>query len=489
MNHHKKQCDSVPENIDQSKHGIHLEPCYKKCVLILSQEKASSNEENSFLVPLGQSASRLIKVLRAISILKNACFARGTVKHKGKEHIPLTITTMSAVAKIKEAAESKNESLYYEIKDVDLIAKKFKYHAFCYKDFVRQERPSQCQGQADSGSLKGDFEALIDCIQKIALSQNQAVSMSLLHEMYGIHKQDTRYRNKLKNRIQSYFPEKLFFVSVSKTVPEVVISKEGINSHTLFNNPDFVIKKASESLRSDILDYAKNMPTLKWPPYIEDLTSEAMQPPQSLVLFLSQLLKANQHFESYAVKRLVESYSSDLIHGVTRGKVLTAKHFVLSLGLHNITGQKKPVQIINRLGHCLEYNVTCEIETAHAEASQQQYADSGVLPVRPISANHAVNTFFWADNFDVNLESQTGHIALNSTHMIAFQEESQAGDHQLEFPHLPAHGWTDMCEIVWMNTAFPDNIEELLLDQNEDEQEDGAFGRDDDTNDDDESQD
>ena len=44
------------------------------------------------------------------------------------------------------------------------------------------------------------------------------------------------------------------------------------------------------------------------------------------------------------MKRLVEVYSSDLIHGVTRGKVITAKRFLLALGLHNLTGHKKPVQ-------------------------------------------------------------------------------------------------------------------------------------------------
>ena len=35
-----------------------------------------------------------------------------------------------------------------------------------------------------------------------------------------------------------------------------------------------------------------------------------------------------------------------------------------------------------------------------------------------------VLTFFWADNFDINLESLTGHGGVHSTHMIAFQEES-----------------------------------------------------------------
>ena len=354
LNHHKEQCDCVPEDIDPSKHGIHLEPCYKKFVLILLQEKASSNEESQppcTSRPKRQSSDQCS--LRKIYPKECQFCKRFRVKHKGKEHIPLTITTSSAEAKIKEAAAANAESMYYEIKDLDLIAKEFRYHVSCYKDFVRQDRRSQCQGPAESENLKGDFEAVIDCIQKRVLSQNQAVSMALIHEIYGIHTQDTRYRSKLKSRIQSYFPEKLFFVSVGKTVPEVLISKDGINLHTLFNDPDFIIKEAAETLRSDILDYTNSMPKLKWPPYIDDLTSEAMQPPQSIVLFLGQLLKANDHSESNTVKRLVESYSSDLIHGVTRGKVVTAKHFLPGLELHNITGQKKPVQIINRLGHCM----------------------------------------------------------------------------------------------------------------------------------------
>ena len=229
----------------------------------------------------------------------------------------------------------------------------------------------------------------------------------------------------MKSRIQLQFPEKLLFVSISKTNSEVVISKDGINSHTLLNSPDIIIKEAAELLRSDILDYASNMPKLDWPPYFEDLRSESTQPPLLLTLFLSQLLDSSGHSESNTVKRLVESYSSDLIHGVTKGKVITAKHFLLGLGLHNLTGQKKTVQILNRLGHCIEYNAASEIETAHAEAVQQQYNDSGVLPVRPITSQHTVNTFFWAENFDVKLETQTGHGAVHSTHMIAFQEVSQ----------------------------------------------------------------
>jgi hypothetical protein len=42
------------------------------------------------------------------------------------------------------AAESKgDQSLYFEIKDADLIAREFKYHENCYKEYTRKENLSK----------------------------------------------------------------------------------------------------------------------------------------------------------------------------------------------------------------------------------------------------------------------------------------------------------------------------------------------------------
>ena len=38
-NVHQEQCDTVPDEIDSTKHGVHLEPCYKKFTKILSNKK------------------------------------------------------------------------------------------------------------------------------------------------------------------------------------------------------------------------------------------------------------------------------------------------------------------------------------------------------------------------------------------------------------------------------------------------------------------
>ena len=43
-NHHQEQCNLIPDKIDKHKHGIHLDPCYKKFTLICSQDNSSSSK-------------------------------------------------------------------------------------------------------------------------------------------------------------------------------------------------------------------------------------------------------------------------------------------------------------------------------------------------------------------------------------------------------------------------------------------------------------
>ena len=163
-----------------------------------------------------------------------------------------------------------------------------------------------------------------------------------------------------------------------------MINADAINSHTLIKNQDHLLMKAAECLRQDILEYAKNIPDSKWPPTVEDLSSDARKPPKSLESFVSYLLKHKDHPNRNIVNRFIQSYPSDLIHGVTRGKVITGKHFLLGLGLHNVTGQKVPV---------IDNNLVCETETAQAEAAECIAKSSGALPVKPISSSDCVLTY------------------------------------------------------------------------------------------------
>ena len=289
-----------------------------------------------------------------------------------------------------------------------MIPKEFKYHECCYKDFTRKEKHL-----TPSLYGKGNFEKVKACIEEKVLTENQAVSMRILH-LYGLSTDATRYRRKLKARIQSEFTDKLHFVCT-----------ESIKSHVLLNDKKHLLNQAAEYLRADIEEHAKNLPELSWPINIDELDSENRNPSESITSFVSQLLRNKDHPSREALTRLIESYTPDLIHGVTRGKVITTKHFLLGLGLHNITGQRLPIHILHRLGHCTDYNFVSAIKTAQAETAQMPATESGALPLKPASRTETVLTYFWVDNSDMNLDTQTGKGALNSTHLVAFQEESQ----------------------------------------------------------------
>ena len=79
------------------------------------------------------------------------------------------------------------------------------------------------------------------------------------------------------------------------------------------------------------------------------------------------------------------------------------------------------LKVINKLGHCISYEKTCEIETALAEIAIHQSNGMNILPLLP-TENETILTYFWVDNFDVKVERLGGSGAVNTTHLMAFQE-------------------------------------------------------------------
>ena len=248
--------------------------------------------------------------------------------------------------------------------------------------------------------------------------------MVALHGIFGIGEDDRRYKHYLKERIEKSFKDKVVFLTPSASHNQYVL----ISINALQNNPLNKLscetnKHVAESLREDILRHYKDLPETQWPPTIEELTSEERKPPNLLLTFLSNILHVNSTDNT-----LVDSFAQDIIHAVTKGKVTTPKHFLLAMGLHNMTGQKHVVDVVNKLGHSISYTKTCEIETAQAEAAlaDSQLQLTSILPLKPKSENDVVLTHFWVDNFDMKTDTQTGGGAINITTMVAFQERSSS---------------------------------------------------------------
>ena len=123
---------------------------------------------------------------------------------------------------------------------------------------------------------------------------------------------------------------------------------------------------------------------------------------------------------------MINSVTSDFIHNVSNGQIITPKHYLFALGLHNLPGQRQPVVMTNKLGHCMSYDSCCEIETALSEAAVAKSKETNILQIRPEEAE-TVQTVFWVDNVDVNVEKAGGGNAVSSTHQVAFQEQAHHG--------------------------------------------------------------
>ena len=114
-----------------------------------------------------------------------------------------------------------------------------------------------------------------------------------------------------------------------------------------------------------------------------------------------------------------------MIHAVTRGKVLTSKHFALGMGLHNMTRSKKLIQLVNKLVHCIAYNSLCDILTDQAQKSSELAKSSSIFPLTPINSNSSVKTCFWVDNYNEKVETNCGGDSINITALMAFQEKDE----------------------------------------------------------------
>ena len=111
-----------------------------------------------------------------------------------------------------------------------------------------------------------------------------------------------------------------------------------------------------------------------------------------------------------------------------------------------------PIRILSHIGHLLDYNVVCEIETAGAELAMRN------LYLNEETLEETFLTFWWADNFNQNMQTLTGHGTINSTHIVEFSEP--------KFSSLPSAGLTTIPRSKRRSLqAAPERIPDVRIDK------------------------
>ena len=180
---------------------------------------------------------------------------RKTVKRKVEaSHDMHKLTLKSTKLTIKAAAEERqDEEVLRDRRHADLLAKEFQIDYKCRLEYTRKRMSVEGEG---SNERSGNLELLKEFIKSNITEGNQAVSMAVVHEMYGDgNLGDTRYRSKLKQRILDIYPEQLYFLTVDGKTSLVIVSKEGISSNNFMHSKECSLHNAAKALRQDILDY------------------------------------------------------------------------------------------------------------------------------------------------------------------------------------------------------------------------------------------
>ena len=126
----------------------------------------------------------------------------------------------------------------------------------------------------------------------------------------------------------------------------VFLSRDSIEEVlTTITHLQTCIKSAAAILRADILSYCNAIKDQHWPLAIETVTAEYGSPHDLVKLFLNTLIySGKKNIDKLdALPRLVESFYADFVHAVSKGVVTTPKQYFLSLGIHNMKGQKLPI--------------------------------------------------------------------------------------------------------------------------------------------------
>ncbi len=430
---HDKQIESIPSLFSPNKLYVHRQ-CYQNFTKAISIAANKLDSLKTSPLKRRKRSADNAGILFPNKCMK--CDASKPLKVKGKKQNIKVLQTVSSCKTIQNAAKlHKDQDMLLRITGEDLIAKEFKMHPKCYKEYTRitTRKPANTLSADNIADDKNvpessatNFPSVCDFINDHVIAGKQFVSLRVLTEIYGFDEDDCRLRGKVKERLQKEFGDRITFVRVSYHETEIVIGSEALLDTTVAQftkeSKEFILKEAAKIVRTDILAVIDNALELPWPPTPESLSTRDRQPPQSVQDFILRVIHATHHAPGDEVKRYVDSFSQDLVHAVSKGKFLTQKHVLLGAGLHSLTGQKTPIKILARLGHCCNYDKVRLIETAQAEVVQKLRSLEYPLPLQPANSDMSVLTYFWWDNFDVQKENVPG--SLHTTHGIAFQVES-----------------------------------------------------------------
>lgn len=150
---------------------------------------------------------------------------------------------------------------------------------------------------------------------------------------------------------------------------------------------------------------------------LEDILKGECDVPKELHLLIECLLKGPNGSKSSIKEKKIESISQSIMYCASNGLMKPALPVWLALATKSLTGSRKMIEILNRMGYSISYTLAAELETelAFGYAMQKRLLPNGLI------ANSQLRTHLAFDNYDRKVETPSGKDTLHDTVAIVYQ--------------------------------------------------------------------
>ena len=317
----------------------------------------------------------------------------------------------------------------------DLISSEAKYHASCYKLFVKITYSDKCDENTDAEENQDEMMDIYDAV--FAFCENlmefpRVIEFKMIRKVMvdeasklNVTVPESHYKNLIRKisatfknlTFLHYQHNKVLVYPSSLKMEDIVIQNYDMNSElqsmqcSVSENEKNVIKVA-KLLHGEI----KNQPPqMSWPPQDSELDpakTELFIPPL-LRTFLTVLI-SGQRVDSDSSRtertlRLRNSFGQDLVYAVSNGATKTPKSVLFPSMIKSLCNNTEILKLINKYGHGISYNLIEEIETEYALHIINTQKENRVIIPKELEQNKPNQqvALMIADNID-NLESTLG---------------------------------------------------------------------------------
>ena len=174
---------------------------------------------------------------------------------------------------------------------------------------------------------------------------------------------------KLEEKLKKYYGEKICIVSGNKRKDNILYGSslsldEAVQKLDIKGNDMKTKVRDIALLLREEINWMERFPlpnNLK----IEDIKRGEVTVPELVATFFQNLIGGPdvRHWESNFKKIRIKSMSEDAVFAAAAGLKKPQKHLMLGIALKSLTGSRKVIKIMNRLGHCASYHTREEVET------------------------------------------------------------------------------------------------------------------------------